>query len=536
MIRILSVMAILTLVQCAKTTQPNGGPKDIEPPQLLNSIPKDGQKNYHGRNIELYFDEYIKLKDPKEEILITPTIGQDTKFLLKKNKLTIVPESEWQKNTTYSIAFRDGIQDLNESNPADELHLAFSTGQTIDSLQINGSVEEAFIEKIPEKITVAAYQIDTFDIYKHKPIYFTKTDKKGRFSIRNLKPGSYFLYAFDDKNKNFKVDSKTERHGFNSTAITIPESSDSVKLLIFHCDTRIAKVTSIRNTNSISTIRFNKLISAIRLKAEQPLTYYYGDNRGEVIILKKFNPKDSLKINLQTVDSLEQKTDTTIYIKYTDSKKIEEKLKVKEWKTTFDMENNLLVAKTEFNKLIKKINTDSIYVQIDTAKIEQINASDIKLDTITKQLTIQKKLNISEDENKRPNPVLIFGKSAFVTIDLDSSKSQQLNIKIPKSNEIGTMSVEVKTDKPHFIISLISTNNTVVQSFSSQTKYTFKNIPAGEYKLLIHIDANNDQQWNPGNFKEFKQPERVIFYKFLGKKYTEPIRANWEVGPFLINF
>jgi uncharacterized protein (DUF2141 family) len=534
--KILIVLLALTLFHCARTTQPTGGPKDVDSPQLINSIPKPSQRNFNGKNIELEFDELIKLKDPKEEILITPSPGPDTKFKLKKNKLTIIPQFEWQTNTTYSIAFRDGIQDLNEGNPADELHLAFSTGETIDSLNIYGSVDELFSEKIPEKITVAAYQIDTFDIFKHKPIFFTKTNKKGKFSLQNLKAGTYFIYAFEDKNKNFKVDSKTEKFGFNTSGITIPEKTDSVRLSIFHCDTRQAKVTSIRNTNTISTIRFNKLLSSIKLKSDNPLLYYFGDNTSEVIIQKNFDPKDSIQIEIHTIDSVQQQLDTTVYIKYTDSKKVEERLKLKEWKTNFDIESKTLSAKTEFNKHIKLINTDSIYVQIDSTKTETISQENIKYDTLFKNVVITKKLKVEDQENKRPNPVLIIGKSAFISIDNDSSKAQQVDIRIPKEAETGTMSIEVQTKEPHFTISLINSKNTIEQSISDQHKFTFKNIPATEYKLLVHIDTNYDKQWNPGNFKKYIAPEKVFFYKFLGKKYTEPIRANWEVGPFLITF
>lgn len=530
------ISLLLLLNQCARTTQPNGGPKDIAPPELLKSIPINGQKNFKGKNIELEFDEYLKLKDPKEEILITPTAGPETKFIIKKNKLTIIPQYNWQDSTTYSIAFREGIQDLNEGNAADNLHLAFSTGNIIDSLQIFGSIDEAFIDKIPEKITIAAFQLDTFDIFRHKPTYFTKANKKGKFSIQNMKPGQYYLYAFEDKNKNFKVDSKSEKYGFNVTPVILPTNTDSVKISIFHCDSRNAKVTSVRNAKSVSTIRFNKLVSTANISANRPLLYSFGDNTGEIVIQKDFDITDSLLVKVHTLDSIQNTLDTAVYIKSSDSKVVDEKLKMADWKLDFDPETNQLKAETSSNKIIKAVNFDSIYIQIDTITIQQISAADYTFDTLRKKLLITKQLNVNKDETKRPNPVFIFGKGAFVSINNDSTKAQQKDIKIPKSTEVGFFTVEIKTEKPHFTISLLTTNNARVQSFSDQKKFTFKNIPSGEYKLLIHIDDNNDHVWNPGNFLKYVQPEKVFFYKFLGKKYTEPIRANWEVGPFLITF
>ncbi len=169
------LLSILIFTRCARQGQPNGGPKDSDPPELLSSTPADGEKNFRGTSIELTFNENVKLKDPKEEILITPSMGTSTRFTVKKNKVVITPENKWADSTTYSIAFREGIQDVNESNPTDDLHLAFSTGPTIDSLKVVGSLTEVFSDKVPEKITIGLYQADTFDIFKHKPYLFSKS-------------------------------------------------------------------------------------------------------------------------------------------------------------------------------------------------------------------------------------------------------------------------------------------------------------------------------------------------------------------------
>jgi len=221
----------LMLVACASQTTPTGGPQDEIPPVLMSSNPKNGQRNFKGKTLELNFDEDVKLKDPKEEILITPSPGKNIKFTSKKNKIIIEPEEDWKDSTTYSLSFREGIQDLTEGNPAENLRLAFSTGNEIDSLSINGSVHETFSEKIPEKITVALYQSDTFDIFNHTPTYFTKSDKKGKFSIQNLKAGIYYIYAFNDKNKNLKIESKTEKFGYLTNPIDVQKKQTPLRSL-----------------------------------------------------------------------------------------------------------------------------------------------------------------------------------------------------------------------------------------------------------------------------------------------------------------
>ena len=72
------------LLSCANVSSPTGGPKDTIPPSLIRIVPNQGQKNFHGSRIMLEFDEWLKLKNPKEEIIITPSV-KDPNVTVKKN-------------------------------------------------------------------------------------------------------------------------------------------------------------------------------------------------------------------------------------------------------------------------------------------------------------------------------------------------------------------------------------------------------------------------------------------------------------------
>ena len=532
----ISILLVLIFIQCARQTQPSGGPKDVDPPELLSSNPVNGERNFRKNTIELTFDEYVKLKDPKEEILITPSLGTNTKFIAKKNKVTITPENKWIDSTTYSIAFRDGIQDINESNPTDDLHLAFSTGPIIDSLRIFGSISEVFKDQIPEKITIGLYQSDTFDIFKHKPILFSKSDKTGKFSMPNLKAGKYFIYAFDDKNKNQKVDSKTERFGFLAKEIDLPQNKDTLRIRLVHLDTRPIKLSSIRNTSTLSIIRFNKPVDGLRLSTEgtTSIIYTFGDSKSEVILYKGFDKNDSLKINVHATDSLHQKLDTAVYAKFTENK-MQEKFKLSEWKVNFDLKTNSFTAETTSNKLLLSINYDSLYIQLDTVNFQPITPKEITVDTLNKTIRLKTTLKINPKE-KIPVPVFLLGKGAFVSIDNDSSKAQDIKIKIPKAESTGTVSIELNTKEQHFEVLLTTGKNILVKSFRDFKKYTFTHLEPGEYQITIIVDSNNNQRWDAGNFYKKEEPENVILYKSLEKKNTFPIRANWELGPLVITF
>ncbi|HTH58467.1 MAG TPA: Ig-like domain-containing protein [Cyclobacteriaceae bacterium] len=534
--RLLLSLFSLILLQCARVSQPSGGPQDKEPPELESSIPASGEKNYKTKQIELTFNEPIKLKDPQEEIIITPPVGTKTKFLAKKNKVIITPEQDWKDSTTYSIAFRGAIQDLNEGNPTEDLHLAFSTGDYIDSLKISGTIAEIFQEKIPEKITVAVYQSDTFDIFKHKAIFFGKSNKEGKFSIQNLKPGRYFAYAFEDKNKNSRVDSKSEKFGFVGKPIDLRTGKDSIHINLIKVDSRPIKVTSVRNTNSISTIRFNKSLSKIKLTSDETkFIYSYGDNQGEVLIYKDFDKSDSVQINVSAYDSVQQELDTAVYIKYTQNKKIQENFKLTDWQIDYDPETKILQAKSTFNKLLLSANYDSIYIQIDSSNFQPIKSEELKFDTLNKIVTIQTKLKLEQKDNIL-NPVLLFGKSAFVSIDNDSTKAKEVKINLPTLKDTGTLSIQISTKEKHFELRLLNSSGKVVKTIRDQTKYVFKYLKPAEYRIVVVIDSNNNAIWDTAVYHKLLEPEKVVLYKNAEKKYTFPIRANWEVGPLVISF
>jgi len=255
----------LFALACARQTTPTGGPKDSIPPTLVNSIPQQGQVNFKGNSITLTFSEAVILNNPREQLIVTPDLGKDVDAKAKKNQVILTIPEDLQDNTTYSINFREAVQDITEKNPAAMLKLAFSTGTYIDSLIIEGSVSDLLTATETKDATVALCESDTFDIFKHRPKYFTKSDIKGIFKIENLKPGSYFIYAFEDKNKNLVVDSKSEAYGFLSDYITLDKNIDDVKIRLIHLDSRLLKLTSARPYGTYYNIKTTKNLTDFKI-------------------------------------------------------------------------------------------------------------------------------------------------------------------------------------------------------------------------------------------------------------------------------
>ncbi len=537
--RLLHIFLIILLYAgCATITNPTGGPKDKRPPILESSIPKNKQLNFKEKTVELTFNENLKLNNAKEEIIISPSPGKEIEIKLKQNKVFITSKNGWKDSTTYSILFREGVQDITEGNSPINLKIAFSTGPTIDSLSLIGKVTE-LLKGIPlEKMTVAIYQQDTFDIFTDQPSYFTKTDKKGRFKIENIKGANYKIYAFDDKNKNLKVESRTERFGFLANDISLREKKlDSLRIPVLMLDMRPPKILSIRNIGKITKLRFNKSVTEYTINGDTNFVHAFGDNRSEVNFWVQSEIGDSLKIHLDATDSVDNTVDSTFYIKATKTKTIKDAFKWSLGKPTVDSETAKFLTTLSFSKPITNLNFDSLFIERDTLEIMPIAKEDISLNLVDKQITIAKEFDKKLFKaEKDPVFILKANKGFIYSIDNDTSRASTAPIPISWPEDTGILLLEVLTNQKDYIIQIVQNDGTIVRSAKNISKYTFKNLPASDYMIRAVIDKNKNDKWDPGNIKKGIEPERVIFYVGPDRKQSFPIRANWELGPLILKF
>jgi hypothetical protein len=522
---------------CANVSSPTGGPKDETPPKLLSSIPKQGQTNYPGKGVTLEFDEFLKLKNPKEEIIITPDV-KDAKFIAKKNLFLIEFPEKLADSTTYSIAFREAIQDLNEGNPAEDLHLAFSTGSIIDSLKIEGTVNQLKLGAPAEKYTVAVYTQDTFDIFKHKPIYFTRTNKEGNFSITNLKSGKYFIYTWDDKNKNLSLQSQSEKFGFLPDTLNLAANIDSLEIQALALDSRPITVTGIRSLGHFTKVRLNKNVVNYTLKSldanDKKINHSFSGSQAEIDIFPNKPVGDSTLITLSARDSLDQTKDSTFYLKQTTAKSLKEKIKLAPGKIEVQEETQKMIGQLKLSELIKAIRPDSIYVQLDSIRTVPFVKEEISYDTVFRTIKLNKTFLKSDSINWK-QAKLIFGGGAFTSIYGDSSKQTPASIALLKTEEMAVLIIESKAVKPNTILEIVNDKLEVIASLPHNKITTFKNLPIGTLMLRAISDSNKNGKWDNGNPNKKTLPEKILYYLNREKKKQIPLRANWEV-PIMWNF
>lgn len=565
------IITLSLLWGCAKQTTPTGGEKDEIPPTLLKSNPPNRQTNFNKNEIELTFDELVQVNNPRDQIIITPAIGKKFEAEARKNRVILKLNGELKENTTYTIMFREAVQDITERNPAENLKLAFSTGDLIDSLSITGIVSNLLEDKPLKNITVGLVPYsDTVNIFKHEAQWITVTNDKGKYQLDNLKAGSYLLYAFDDKNKNMLVDSRTEVFAFKAQPVQLDSSLSNIDLKLVQLDHRdfklisarpIARYFNVRTTKGIAEYTATSTVDSI------PITSFLED-ASTVRIYNTFPQMDSLPVSFHFVDSTTNTIDTVLYIKFDARTSTKENFNTKIEYCDFLQNKSLLKAELSANKPIAFVNTDSVYIQLDSVNRITFTEEDIQLSPDKRKLYISKKLPKETDFIKKPTTTsgpthergetvkerevkprkekeeeektpsipfnnLILPRNTLISIESDSSADIKSAIKTITPENSGLITVEVKTTESVIVQALNRNFKVVQESYSLQPR--FENLPPGEYYIRVILDKNNNQKWDAGNFFNKIEPEPVIFFKSEKGIPTTNLKANWEVGPLLIN-
>ncbi len=221
------------LVSCGQQVAPTGGPKDSLPPKLVMAVPGINATNFKSDRITLYFDEYVTLDNPFEKITYSPIPKVNPNTDGKLRTITIKIKDTLEPNTTYSIDFGESIKDINEGNILKNFNYAFSTGEYIDSAFLTGQVFIAETGLTDSTLVAVLHNnLDDSAVVKFKPRYFARLKGDGSFLFRNLKPGSYNLFAIKDQNGDRKYDQSSELIAFMNNTITIG-SDTSVLLFAF---------------------------------------------------------------------------------------------------------------------------------------------------------------------------------------------------------------------------------------------------------------------------------------------------------------
>lgn len=220
----------LLLAACASIGNPDGGRYDETPPKVLVSYPADKATNSDKKKISIAFDEYIKLENASEKVIVSPPQIETPNIRADGKRVRIDLYDSLQANTTYTIDFSDAIEDNNEGNPMGNYTYSFSTGDEIDTMEVAGTVLNAENLEPIKGIMVGLYPADTSfndTILRSTPFKrVSRTNGSGRFSIKGVKPGKYHVFALKDADGNFLFNQKSEIIAFDTTTYTTSQGPD----------------------------------------------------------------------------------------------------------------------------------------------------------------------------------------------------------------------------------------------------------------------------------------------------------------------
>ena len=223
------LLVFLLLVSCAKMGQPDGGWFDETPPKVIGASPADGAVNVNQKKINIYFDEFIKLDNPSEKVVVSPPQLEQPEIKGAGRRIQISLVDSLKANTTYTIDFSDAISDNNEGNPMGNYTYSFSTGAAIDTMEVSGHVLESENLEPVKGILVGLYADHADSAFRTKPMLrVSRTDSRGRFVIKGVAPGSYRIYALQDQDGDYKFSQKSEKIAF-SHDIVVPSCKPDVR-------------------------------------------------------------------------------------------------------------------------------------------------------------------------------------------------------------------------------------------------------------------------------------------------------------------
>ena len=224
------VIYTLFFSSCARMGHPDGGWYDDDPPVVIGSSPEDKSTNVKAKKVSIFFNEYIKLEDASNKVIVSPPQLETPEIKAAGKKIIVELKDTLKENTTYTIDFGDAITDNNEGNPMGSYTYTFSTGEQIDTFEVSGYVLDASNLEPIKGIQVGLYSDLADSAFKTKPLLrISRTDGGGHFVIKGVAPGTYRAFALQDADGDYKFSQRSEMIAFNNKTFE-PSSKPDIRV------------------------------------------------------------------------------------------------------------------------------------------------------------------------------------------------------------------------------------------------------------------------------------------------------------------
>lgn len=574
------------IYSCASIGHPDGGPIDETPPRFVGSNPRAGSTNATRTRIVLEFDEFIKLEKPNEKVVISPPQVRQPEIRPGSKRITVNLLDSLKPNTTYTIDFADAIVDNNEGNPLGDFTFTFSTGDVIDTMAVSGTMLEAsnlepikgMLVGLHANLADSAFLTQPFD-------RVSRTDSRGRFTIRGIAPGTYRLYGLADADQNFAFTQKSEAIAFHDS------------LIIPRLEERLRQDTVWKDTITIDTIIERKythyLPDDLMLRAftEKPtnqflvkserlvphrFTLYFNveadtlptlrglnfDERDAFIIEKtpqndtvSYWIRDSLVYKVDTLkfaldylftDTLQRLVPRTDTLKLASRRAIGKSRASESSRKRRGKEENEPEPTVFLNMNVQASAAMDVYDDIKLTFDEPVLFYDStaihlrqKVDTLWydvpylfQQDTIQTRMyHIVSNWEPGAEYEFELDSIAFVGLYGLHTDKQTKTFKVKVLEDYLSIYFNITGAHPNSFVELLDAQDRVVRTRrveNGQADFDF--LTPGKYGARLIEDMNGNGVWDTGNFEEGIQPEKVYYFpKLLEQKANWQMEEDWNI-------
>ena len=575
---VISVVAYLISVSCAnRGNGPQGGPKDITPPRPQRSIPDANSLNYKKNRIDIIFDEIVQVQNTFDNIIISPPQKQAPTVKAIGKKISVELQDTLKDETTYTIFFGDAIVDNNENNVLSGYSFSFSTGESIDTLKMSGTLIDAATLNPIAGVMVGIHSDLSDSAFTSKPFdRITKTDKNGNFSITNIRSGKYRIYALDDVGNNYRFDTPDEKIAF-SDSIFEPSASTNVVADTVYRDSVVklstGKYDTLRLVDTVIRkfdVRYSPDSIVLRafvedyynqyvVKSLRPdvrhFTVYFNAPNKELPRMEGIN----FDIGKGVVVEPNTRGDTIDYWLKDSALWAIDTLKLRLTYMKMDSTHNL-VQQTDTISLrspkrrakAEKNRTQEFLTLISNAKgsINYFDTIEISIPTpaemdTEKKILLQRRVDtIWQPQKSAITAIDSVGRRYRVTATLQPSQTYRLvvdsayfrdiygnvnkgttfDFTVKSKDVYASLTLEMGVFTGKEIIELIDKNEKVIRrAIADKQKVRFDNLDAGTYYARLFVDLNGNGKYDVGNFAEKRQAEPVYYYS---KSFE--LRQMWD--------
>lgn len=574
------IIAAAVMYSCANIGNPSGGPIDKTPPIFMRSNPTPNAVNVKDRKIEIFFDEIVTLKDPSTKIIVSPAQTEMPRMSALGRKVTVELVDSLLPNTTYTIDFSNSIQDNNEGNAIDNFAFAFSTGSVIDSMRVSGYVLDSRTLE-PMQSVVVGLQSNLADsaFHKEKLQRVALTNDRGQFTIRNVSPGSYHIFALKDLDRDYKFGNPTEDIAFLDSII-VPsigsrEAADTVYNDLNEIDTIMRATRPAYFPNDILLSMFNEdrksqyLANNLRVDSTRiSLTFAAASDtlpslsivgRNDVpdqwYTLERSQTNDTLTYwirppHLVSADTLivattYLRTDTASNLSWgTDTLKFTfQRQKAKKKKKNEETDSLEQIRFMELHPLangtqevyaplllqtgtpIERYSREAFHLQRKLQNDTTFYPAEIKSIALRDSTLSRRDLMLKVDWEPGAAYTLAVDSLAMTDIYGLQTKPLKVDFNVRKMEEYGNIVFNIPAVRDSAIVELLDgTDKVVLHTPVKNHRAELLNLQPGKYYARLFIDRNGNGKYDTGNYDMHLQPEETVYYPGAIN-----LKKNWDV-------